>query len=245
VNFTTDLVDLALARHGGAERWEHAKSITAQVHVYGAFWPHKGDPGLLGSETVTAELKRQRISMRPFGERRTLSFDADADLVTITDVDGVVVDRLSHPRASMAGFQLDTKWSPTQVGYFISYATWMYLVEPFLCKLSGVGSREIEPWEEDGETWRRLEVTFPESIASHSTVQTYYFDSKSGLQRRMNYDVEVNGGAKVAHYTSEHKDFDGLIVPTRRRVLPRDEDNIADHSSAAILLDLDDVQLHA
>jgi hypothetical protein len=87
-------------------------------------------------------------------------------------------------------------------------------------------------------------LTFPDTIASHSTVQTYYFDAETGLQRRMNYDVEVNGGAKVAHYTSEHKDFDGLIVPTRRRVLLRDGDNIADHSSAAILLDLDDVQLH-
>lgn len=245
MTFTTELVDLALARHGGAERWERAESITAQVHVYGAFWPYKGGPGLLGFETVTAELKRQRISMRPFGEGRTLSFDAGEDLVTITDVDGVVVDRLSHPRASMAGYQLDTTWSPTQIGYFISYATWMYLVEPFLCKLSGVKSREIEPWEEDGETWRRLELTFPDTIASHSTVQTYYFDSESGLQRRMTYDVEVNGKAKVAHYTSEHKDFDGLIVPTRRRVLLRDGHDIADHSSAAILLDLDDVQLHA
>jgi hypothetical protein len=41
-------------------------------------------------------------------------------------------------------------------------------------------------------------VTFPETIASHSTVQTYYFDSKTGLQRRMDYDVEVNGWANVA-----------------------------------------------
>ena len=87
-------------------------------------------------------------------------------------------------------------------------------------------------------------MTFPQTIASHSTVQTYYFDSVTGLQRRMDYDVEVNGRAEVAHYTSEHKSFDGLIVPTRRRVLLRDKENYGIHSFAAILLDVDDVQLH-
>jgi hypothetical protein len=239
----TDLVDWVLAQHGGADRWKGADTISAKVHVYGAFWPYKGQPDLLGFETVTADLRRQRISMTPFGRCRTLQFNAAEDLVTITDADSTVVDQLSHPRASMVGYQEDTKWSPTQMGYFISYATWSYLTEPVLFTLPGVETREIEPWEEDGETWRRLEVTFPDTIASHSKVQTYYFESKTGLQRRMNYDVEVNGWAKVAHYTSEHKDFDGLLVPTRRRVLRRDEQNIAIHDFAAILLDVDDVQL--
>lgn len=134
--------------------------------------------------------------------------------------------------------------APTQMGYFISYAIWLYLAEPLLFTLPGVKVREVEPWEEDGETWRRLEVTFPDTIASHSTVQTYYFDSVTGLQRRMDYDVEVNGWAEVAHYTSEHKDFDGLVAPTRRRVLLRDKDNVGLHNFAAILLDVDDVRLH-
>jgi hypothetical protein len=239
----TDLVDFVLTKHGGAVPWERAAAISATVHIYGAFWPYKGQPDLLAVETVTADLRRQRISMSPFGEGRTLHFDAVEDLVTITDADGRAIDRLTKPRASMAGYQEETQWSPTQIGYFISYATWIYLVEPLLFTLPGVETREIEPWEEDGETWRRLEVTFPETIASHSKVQTYYFDSKTGLQRRMDYDVEVNGWANVAHYTSEHKAFDGLIVPTRRRVLRRNEENIADHSFAAILLDVDGVRL--
>jgi hypothetical protein len=183
--------------------------------------------------------------MAPFGEGRTLHFDAGEDLVTIADADGTTVDRLTSPRAGLAGYQGDTPWSATQMGYFISYATWTYLTEPLLFTLPGVETEEVEPWEEDGETWRRLQVTFPETIASHSRQQTYYFDSATGLQRRMKYDVEVNGWAKVGHYTSEHKDFAGLIAPTRRRVLLRNEENIADHSFCAILLDVDDVRLHS
>ncbi len=104
-------------------------------------------------------------------------------------------------------------------------------------------TRELEPWQEDGEAWRRLHVSFPPTIASHSAAQTYYFDSVTGLQRRIDYDMEVNGGAEVAHYTSEHRNFGRLPVPTRRRVLLRDEKNIADHGFAAILLDVDDVRI--
>jgi hypothetical protein len=241
----TDLLNFVLAKHGGAQRWESAKSVTATVNVHGVFWPYKGQPDLLGVQTVTADLTRQRITMGPFGEGQTLTFDNAQDLVTITDANGAVVDQLSAPRASMAGYQLDTTWSPTQMGYFISYATWTYLAEPYLFTLPGVETRELEPWQEDGETWRRLEVTFPDSIASHNRVQTYYFDSVTGLQRRMNYDVDVNGSAPVAHYTSEHQSFDGLIAPTRRRVLLRDENNVADHSFAAILLDVEAVELHS
>ena len=239
----SDLIDFIIDRHGDLWRWQQATSVSAQVHVYGGFWGFKGQPDLLGHESVTADVHRQRISMTPFGPGRSLEFDGAVDRVAITDRDGQVVDELTAPRASMAGFAGDTAWTPTQTGYFISYASWMYLLEPFLFTLPTVETREIEPWEEDGETWRRLEVTFPETIASHSTVQTYYFDSKTGLQRRMDYDVQVNGWASVAHYTSEHKTFDGLAVPTRRRVLLRNEQNIADHSFAAILLDIDHVRL--
>src|SRR5437899_1521702 len=37
-----------------------------------------------------------------------------------------------HPRASFAGFDTTTRWDAVQVAYFISYALWNYLTEPFL-----------------------------------------------------------------------------------------------------------------
>ncbi len=55
---------------------------------------------------------------------------------------------------------------------------WTYLNTPFLFALDGVKTEEIEPWRENGETWRRLKVTFPPNIASHSTVQTFFFGAK-------------------------------------------------------------------
>jgi hypothetical protein len=45
-----------------------------------------------------------------------------------------------------------------------------------------VESEELEPWQEAGETWRRLKVHFPTDIATHSTEQTLYFDQKGLLK---------------------------------------------------------------
>ncbi len=238
-----DLLDFVIERHGGIDRWREPSTISATVHVHGGSWAFKGQADRLGVESVTADIHQQRITMKPFGLGLILEFNAGLDWVRITGSGGEVKDELITPRRSMAGYTGDARWSATQTGYFISYATWMYLLEPFLFTLPGIETREIEPWSEVGETWRRLEVTFPKEIAAHSTVQTYYFDADTGLQRRMDYSPDVNGKPLVAHYTTEHRDF-GLIVPTRRRVLLRNEKGIADQSFCAILLDVSEVRLN-
>src|SRR5262249_46939955 len=65
----------------------------------------------------------------------------------------------------------------------------------------GVESEEVEPWQEAGETWRRLKVRFPADIATHSTEQTLYLD-RQGLLRRQDYNVEIDGTPQEPHTTS-------------------------------------------
>src|SRR3546814_14478541 len=57
-----------------------------------------------------------------------------------------------------------------------------------------------------------------------SDLQTFYFD-QSGLLRRHDYSVEIMGGTTSANYATDHKAFDGLIFPTKRRVYAADADN--------------------
>jgi hypothetical protein len=66
---------------------------------------------------------------------------------------------------------------------------------------------------EEGHTWRRLRVTFPPTIATHNPEQTFYYDAES-MQRRLDYLVQVNGNAVIAHYTGDPKTFGGLVFPT-------------------------------
>ena len=53
---------------------------------------------------------------------------------------------------------------------------------------------------------------------------------------------DVIGWGPVAHYTSEHREFDGIMVPTRRRVDPVDPGgNVADEP-LVVAIDLDSVK---
>jgi len=42
------------------------------------------------------------------------------------------------------------------------------LTTPFLYTYDGFITEEISPIQVNGETWRRLKVTFPESVKSHT-----------------------------------------------------------------------------
>jgi hypothetical protein len=63
-----------------------------------------------------------------------------------------------------------------------------------------------------------LKVTFPDHVAAHSKEQTFYFDS-DGLLKRHDYTAEVIGAVPAAHYSAEYQECNGIMVPTKRRVL--------------------------
>ena len=64
----------------------------------------------------------------------------------------------------------DTLSARDTLAYFTGEALWTYLTMPFLYTWPGFVTEEIASIEVDGETWRRLKVTFPEHIKSHTRV---------------------------------------------------------------------------
>ena len=58
---------------------------------------------------------------------------------------------------------------------------------------------------------------------AHHKQQTYRFDD-AGLLRRLDYPVDILGGGPAVHYPSQYREFDGIMVPTRRRVYVRRPD---------------------
>jgi hypothetical protein len=148
---------------------------------------------------------------------------------------------LKNPRDSFAGAVLTTKWNELQELYFASYAFWNYFTAPFLLVLPGVEVEEIETHNEDGETWRQLSVIFPPEIPTHSARQTFYFNDK-GLLQRLDYATDVAGGV-ASHYCFDHVAFDGIVVPTFRRVVPRKPEGPIIHGPTAVLIVISDVSL--
>src|SRR3546814_19347500 len=83
--------------------------------------------------------------------------------------------------------------------YFASYAMWSYLTAPFSLALPGVQLWDIDPIEENGETWRGLRAVMPEGIATHSRAQEFYFGA-AGLLRRQDYTLDIADGSRIATY---------------------------------------------
>lgn len=163
------------------------------------------------------------------------------DDVRIEDEAGGVVAERRSARAAFHGL-LTVRWSHLHLLHFAGYALWGYLTQPFQLAAPGVDAREIEPWDERGETWRRLAVTFPAGMPVHSRLQVFYFDEALRV-RRNDYTAEVFGWwARGVHYSDEHRESGGLLFPTRRRVYPRAPSNRPLPFPTLVALDFDSIE---
>jgi hypothetical protein len=236
------LAEFAIKAHGGLTRWKSFQAVSANLLQGGVLWSLKGKAGVLGTVTVKADLTRQWTSHAPFrlGDQRSI-FEPP-QRVAIERIDGTILEELRNPRDSFKGHTPETPWSDLQLAYFAGCAMWTYLNTPFLLAQRGVDADELEPWKEKGETWRRLRVTFPPSIVTHSTVQTLYFDQR-GLLKRHDYDVEITGGTPGAHYVSDFVEVSGILFPTKRRIFPRQPDGKSLVVPLVVSIDLSNIRL--
>ena len=235
-----DLATLAINAHGGLDRWRQLKTVSARLKQGGVLWQLKGQGGVLDDVGLTVDLRREWASHRPFGQaNRHSSFQPER--VAIEKNGGEVVEERASPRESFAGHKFDTPWDSLHLAYFAGYAMWTYMNTPFFFALPGVESDELESWQENGETLRRLKVTFPENIATHSAGQTFYFD-RQGRLKRHDYEVDVAGGTSAAHYVSGLTEVSGILVPTKHMIYPRQPDGTAAPSPLVVSIDISDIE---
>ena len=217
----TELLQLAVQAHGGLDRWQDLTSATGTFSVTGAIWHAKGRPDIFKELTLEADLHQQHVVLRPSSWAGLCSVYRD-DVLSLVDSEGRVIERRPNPASMYAEQAPDEPWSDLQAAYFATEALWTYLTLPFLYTHPGFVATEVEPREENGETWRRLQVDFPDTVASHTGRQTSAF-GPDGLLRRHEYSVDILGGATGALYATDLQTFDGIVVPTRRRIFAYDE----------------------
>lgn len=213
------LVDLALAAGGGLDRWRKARKIRARLDMRGPTWDQVGQPTILAGVDVEVDVREQRTVFTGFtgpGLRGVYT----PNRVTIEDQDGTVVRERDNPRESYPPRDGQNRWDELHALYFGGYGMWNYLTTPYLLTRPGIQTEELESAEVNGERWRRLRVTFPDGITTHSSPQVWYYD-RSGLQRRLDYAPYVLGSRPAAHHTEAHRTVSGLVFPTHRAVLRR------------------------
>jgi hypothetical protein len=222
---TSDIVEQVIAAHGGLDLWENAGEVRVQISSGGLAFASKLQGHAVRNVEARISVGAQHVILTPYpqpGQRGVLDQDGT---VSIETGDGALVEARGNARDGFRDLRHKLWWDRLDILYFANYAIWTYVSTPFVFAREDYQLTELDPWVENGELWRRLAVTFPEHVHTHSRRQIFYVDA-TGLIRRHDYTAEpVGGWAKAAHYCLDHRSFDGLVLPTRRRVYPRKPNN--------------------
>ncbi len=140
----------------------------------------------------------------------------ELDAVVETARPRVTFDQLGEfdsAQGRPAGISRRLRWTDSDVRHFAGYALWNYMNTPFIFDRPDVVVEELRG--------RRLRVTFPPSVPTHSSPQTFRIRD-DGLIASLDYTAEVFGPwAKGRNHCLEYEEVDGLVFVTRRRVVPR------------------------
>src|SRR6202165_5740837 len=169
------LLDAVITAHGGLDRWSAVRSVNVTFNFSGGLLDLKGFPGH-HRPTASVDVKQPRVVLQRLGGDPDDRWIFTRDRVWIERRDGWSVEERSDPRAAFAGHVRETPWDRLHLTYFLGYALWNYLTAPFLFAWPGFNSQELDPHVEGRETWRVLEVTYPDNIPAHTKTQKLYFD---------------------------------------------------------------------
>jgi hypothetical protein len=202
-------LERVLAAHGGREAWESATEVTARLRTGGLALRLKRVREPFDDYSATVDMHEPRTTIEPYpggGDGGRGVFQGDH--VWIEDRTGGVVEGRTDMRRRFPGLRRRLWWDRLDALYFAGYALWNYFATPLLltrCELEQRGPNT-------------LAATFPPEIPTHSRRQLFHFDDH-GLLTRLDYTAEVFGKwARGRHECGEHRTFDGLVFPTRRRV---------------------------
>jgi hypothetical protein len=220
-----DLLATAIAAHGGSDRWNRIRAIHVNAAITGAFWQIKGQGDALKNIRFEVDTTCERLTMDFLGRDRRSVFEPDR--VVLQRTDGTIIDTRPDPERSFGGHKFETPWDDLHLAYFTGEALWTYLNSPFLFTWPEFVSEEIAPIEADGEQWRRLHVTFPDYIKSHTREQVFCF-GPDGLLCRHDFTIDVVGRTVESQlYAADYRDVDGVIIPaTRRAYAPMGDDQV-------------------
>jgi hypothetical protein len=221
-----ELAQLAVEAHGGEPAWAQLSQRAVRVWSGGFAFASKLQGHALRAVDAQVATSGQQVRFLDYpsaGEEGLLAQDGSVRIARGERT----LDERADAGAGFAGLRHRLWWDRLDMLYFAASALWTYVSSPFVWLREGYGLRELSPWQESGERWRRLEVSFPEDVQTHCRQQVFHVD-EGGLIRRHDYTPEhFHNGIAAAQYCYDFERIDGLLLATRRAVFPRRRDGRA------------------
>jgi hypothetical protein len=236
-----ELLQTAVTAHGGLKRWHEINQIKVAASITGAIWFVKSQGDYLKDVVMTVDTEYEKLVTDFPGQDKRFVFEPSK--LVMERIDGTVIQIREDPEKSFEGQERETPWDDFHVAYFQGEALWTYLTTPFLYTYDGFVSEEISPIQVDGETWRRLKVTFPEYVKSHSHEQISCF-GPDGLLRRHDYTVDILGGATGLNYASDYRAVAGIVIPTKRRIYAYEGNYELVKEPLLVAIDMGEITVH-
>src|SRR5260370_17943006 len=96
-----DLLKLAVASHGGLDRWNHVTSITVGASITGTLWDLKSNGHALKDVRFVVDTTKQLLKMDVVSQERRTPFKPHR--VAVQDPYGAIIDAPTAPVASFYG----------------------------------------------------------------------------------------------------------------------------------------------
>jgi hypothetical protein len=188
------LLEECLSAYGGLDRWRAAEAVEARMSARGLAFALRGNGRPVTDTRVRVRTTGQHVEFFDWPRPGQTS-------VMTSEESRIGEHARREPR-------FGRRWDELDFLAFGGAAMWTYLSLPFV--LADWGAEELPG--------RRVRFRVPEEIRSHCREQTIHLD-EAGLIVRHDYVAESFGRwARGVHRSSRFRTFDGLPVPTRRRV---------------------------
>lgn len=253
------LVSHVLKAHGGRDQWRSKKAFSAHLAISGSLFPPPESPPTGGAPSVAVggyqlpTAPRNRPALRELvieGDTKTpqLRIFCSTDVtryglytpnrVEFRTTSNQLLDAIENPIASLAARPLDRPLTRIEMVFLIGGIIWSSIVAPFLLDAPGVSVRE-EPVFDKSKTGRLLTVEFPETIEPLAPRRVLHV-AEDGLIDRHEYELRYLYPSLLVDTASAHIAFDGIVVPTLRRILPLKAD--FDRSPALLDIEIFDIR---
>jgi len=253
-----NLVSHVLKAHGGRTHWRTKKAFSAHISISGSLLPPPDRPPPGGAHYVAVGGYHLPTASRGRPTLRELVIEGDTRIPQLkifgsTDVTrfGVytpnrvefrttsnqLLEALDDPIEALAARPRDRPLRVIERIFLFGGIVWSSIATPFLLDAPDVSVTE-KPVRDDSKTGRQLTVEFPETIEPLAPRRVLHV-AEDGLIERHEYELRYLYPSLLADTASAHIAFDGIVVPTLRRVRPLKAD---DHSPALLDIEIFDIR---